>query len=374
VGGSRAAAWPLVRRDLGLSYAQVGLVLAIPGLIGSALDPLIGVLGDTRRRRALLVGGGAVVAASVALTAGSTGFWILLAALALGNPATGAFVSLAQATLMDLDPARRERNMARWTLAGSLGYVAGPLLLAAAVALGLGWRGLTAGLAVAAAALTLASRRMPMGERSDGHGLLKGVRSALAELRRREVLRWLGALEASDLMLDVLYGFLALYFVDVVGTDAVTAGLAVGVWTGAGLAGDALLLLVLRRVRGTLYLRRSAAAALAVYPAFLVLPGITAKLVLVALLGLLNSGWYAIPKASLYAELPDRSGTAVALGSVGGLAGALVPLGLGLLAGAVGLGVTMWTLLAAPVVLLALVPSRLPPRRPGLDAPPRDPG
>jgi FSR family fosmidomycin resistance protein-like MFS transporter len=359
VGGSRAAAWPLIRRDLGLSYAQVGLVLAIPGLIGSALDPLIGVLGDTRRRRTLLVGGGAVVAVSVALTAGSTGFWILLAALALGNPATGAFVSLAQATLMDLEPARRERNMARWTLAGSVGWVAGPLALAAAVALGLGWRGMTAALAVAALVLTLATRRIQVTDcylqEDEEQSLVAGLRRAAAELRRREVLRWLAALEASDLMLDVLHGFLALYFVDVVRTDAVAGGLAVAVWTGAGLLGDALLLILLRRVSGAAYLRWSALAAVAVYPAFLAVPGTAAKLVLVAALGLLNSGWYAIPKARLYAELPERSGTAVALGSVGGLAGAIVPLALGFLAGAFGLGATMWLLLAAPVALLALV-------------------
>src|SRR5207245_169448 len=80
-------------------------------------------------------------ALSAALTSVSVGFWTLLAALLIGNPATGAFVSLAQATLMDLDPAHRERNMACWTLAGSFGYAGGPLLLAGATWLGLGRRG-----------------------------------------------------------------------------------------------------------------------------------------------------------------------------------------------------------------------------------------
>ena len=80
------------------------------------------------------------------------------------------------------------------------------------------------------------------------------------------------------------------------------------------------------------------------------------KLVLVALLGLLNSGWYAIPKAGLYAALPGRSGTAVAVGGIGGLLGACVPLMLGFIAGSAGLAVTMWILLLAPVMLLALAP------------------
>ena len=89
VGGTRAAAWPLIRRDLHLSYAQVGLVLAVPGFIGSALDPLVGALGDTRHRRTVLVWGGLAFALSAAASAGAIGYWTLLAALVVGNPGVG---------------------------------------------------------------------------------------------------------------------------------------------------------------------------------------------------------------------------------------------------------------------------------------------
>jgi fucose permease len=117
---------------------------------------------------------------------------------------------------------------------------------------------------------------------------------------------------------------------------------------------------VLRRAAGWSYLRWSAAAALVAYPAFLVAPGGAAKLALAALLGLLNSGWYAIPKAGLYSALPGRSGVAVAVAGAGGVGAAAVPLGLGFLAGDVGLGPTMWLLLLAPAALLALGPRRGP--------------
>ena len=89
------------------------------------------------------------------------------------------------------------------------------------------------------------------------------------------------------------------------------------VGTGAGLVGDWALLWMLRRVPGRTYLRASAFAALAAYPIFLLVPDYGAKLGLVVLLGLLNSGWYAIPKAGLYAALPGRSGAAVAVGGIG---------------------------------------------------------
>jgi FSR family fosmidomycin resistance protein-like MFS transporter len=163
-------------------------------------------------------------------------------------------------------------------------------------------------------------------------------------------------LEAADLLGDVFHGYLALYFVDVARVDAAAAAFGLAVWTAGSLVGDALLLLVLRRMRGATYLRVTALAVLVAYPAFLLVPGYGAKLVLAGLLGLLNAGWYAIPQAGLYEVLPGRSGAAVAVGGLGGLFGASVPLVLGFVAGTAGLTTTMWILLAGPAALLALLP------------------
>ena len=328
------------------------MLLALPSLVGCLLDPLIGAVGDTRFRQTSVVTGGAAFAASIALVAGASGFWALLVALLVANPASGAFVGLSQATLMDLLPAERERSMARWTLAGSFGYVGGPLLLSAAVWAGFGWRAALDSLAVLAVPLVLAARRTPTIDPAALRSFAGSLRSALAALRRREVLRWLAVLEAADLLLDVFHGFLALYLVDVGRLDPGAAAIGVAVWTGAGLVGDWLLLHLLRRVDGLRYLRTSALLSLALYPAFLVVPSPAGKLVLVAFLGLLNSGWYAIPKARLYETLPGQSGAAVAVGGIAGLAGAAVPLVLGVVAESFGLGTTMWILLFAPLALL----------------------
>jgi FSR family fosmidomycin resistance protein-like MFS transporter len=222
--------------------------------------------------------------------------------------------------------------------------------------IGATWRLPLAALAAAAVPLAFAVRWLP---RAPAAADMSGAwHHARAALRRLEVLRRLAVLEAADLLVDILHGYLALYFVDVAHVDAGAAALGVAVWTAAGLIGDWSLLWVLRRMRGGRYLRRSALAALAAYPAFLLVPGYPAKLALVAVLGLLNSGWYAIPQAGLYESLPGRSGAAVAVGGVGGMVGACVPLALGFVAGAVGLGPTMWILLLAPLALLALTPKR----------------
>ncbi|HEY9283534.1 MAG TPA: hypothetical protein VIP46_08775, partial [Pyrinomonadaceae bacterium] len=184
----------------------------------------------------------------------------------------------------------------------------------------------------------------------------EGAAAAWRALRRREVVRWLALLELADLMLDGFHGFIALYFVDAVGLAEGRAAVAVAVWTGVGLAGDLLIIPLLERVRGLSYLRWSALASLALLPALLAAPGVAAKLVALALLGLANSGWYAILKAQLYAALPGRSSTAVSLHSTAGLVGGLVPLALGLFAERFGLAAMMWLLLASPVSLLALIP------------------
>jgi FSR family fosmidomycin resistance protein-like MFS transporter len=184
-------------------------------------------------------------------------------------------------------------------------------------------------------------------------------------LRRPIIWRWLILLEFSDLMLDVLLGFLALYFVDVVGVSPAEAGLAVAVWTGAGLAGDFLLIPLLERVRGLDYLRVSVLIKCGLYPAFLLLPGVAPKVALLALLGFLNAGWYAILQARLYSAMPGQSGTALALTNVSGMVGGLIPLGLGFVAERYGLGATMWLLLAGPLALLVGLARRTETETPG---------
>ena len=163
VDGAWTTAWPLVRADLHLSYVQVGVLLAVPPIVGNLVEPVFGLLGDAWDRRVLVRAGGAAFALALLLAALSQGFAPLLAALVLFNPAGGAFVGLSQATLMDAEPGRREHNMARWALAGSVGVMAGPLLVAAATRAGPGWRAALVLLAVAAALLLALTWRVPHG-------------------------------------------------------------------------------------------------------------------------------------------------------------------------------------------------------------------
>jgi FSR family fosmidomycin resistance protein-like MFS transporter len=294
-------------------------------------------------------------ALALVLAWGANGFGMLLLAFAVLGPASGAFVSLSQASLMDADPPARERNMARWVVSGSVGVVLGPLFLAGAVALGIGWRGAFLGCAIfTVPLLAVVTRARAASDRAGS--VAEAVRTTLGALRRVEVLRWLCLLELTDLLGDVLLGFAALYFVDVAAATPAIGALAVAVFGLAGLAGDTLLLVILRRMRGDTWLRLGAAGALVAYPAFLLLPWIPAKLALFGFLAVLRAGWYAIPKARLFDQLHGASGAAVAISTLGGLFGSLLPIGLGALAQQAGLGAAMWVLLGAPVALLILLP------------------
>jgi FSR family fosmidomycin resistance protein-like MFS transporter len=179
------------------------------------------------------------------------------------------------------------------------------------------------------------------------------VRMVLAALRDWSILRWALLINVADLLVDVFTGFLALYLVEVVHLAPTIAALAIAIRLGAGLAGDAVLVIVLERVTDLTVLRATAVAAALLYPGFLLAPGPVAKLVILALLSAATATWYPLLQARLYGSLPGRSSVAVTLSSAAGLAGGLGPLAVGLIAGAFGLSWALAGLVVVPLAVLA---------------------
>jgi MFS transporter, FSR family, fosmidomycin resistance protein len=395
VDGTKGAAMPLIQHDLALSYGQIGLLASVPLLLGSLLELPLGVLaGHGRRQRIAVLAGGAVFIVSLADAATAHSFAALLVAFVIFFPASGAFVSLTQSGLMDANPARQERHMARWNLAGSTGAVAGPFLLIAVLATGGSWR--TAYLVLAGCAVLawlgvarsgprpvtpLAPDRPGAADRAGaadrpgdmdragaadrpgdmdraGAAARPGdtdragaARQVLTALKQNGVIRWLVLLQVSDLLLDVLTGFLAIYLVDVVHATPAEAAFGVAVRLVAGLAGDIALVRVLERTAGLRVLTASVAATLVLYPGFLLVPGLWPKLALLAGLSIATAPWYPVLQARLYGSLPGQSGVAVTLTSAAALAGGAGPLAVGFLAERFGLAWALAGLLLAPVCL-----------------------
>jgi FSR family fosmidomycin resistance protein-like MFS transporter len=144
--------------------------------------------------------------------------------------------------------------------------------------------------------------------------------------------------------------------VDVVGVTTETALLAVALWTGVGLLGDVALIPLLERVRGLVYLRCSVLVNLVLFPAFLLVPDLTARLVLLALLGFFNAGWYSVLQAQLYSAMPGRAGSVLTVEAIFGPLSGILPFAVGAAAQAFGLGTAMWLLLLGPLALLVGLP------------------
>jgi len=363
--GVQNAVLPSLLQDLGMSYNQVGLLLGLPGVIGGLIEPAIMLLGDTRLRKALVVGGGIVICLSLLLIAGATSFGVVLFAFIISYPASGAFVSLIQATLMDLNPGREPQIMARWTAAGSLGNLIGPLLVACGFALGLGWRWNYIGLALIVVILVIfvLPRRFPK-QNADVGGYPTNIKRDLSRLlpnlwnavKDAGLMRWFILLELSDLLLDIFSGYAAIYFADILGYSPAQVGLLVGAIMLAGFASDILLIPLLERFPGRTIVRTSAALSIFVYIAWLLVPWAWAKLALVIAIQFTTLGWYQVLQGEAYAALPGKSGTVMAINSAVGLLGGSLAYSIGWTADRAGLPVAMWILLIGPLCLALFVP------------------
>lgn len=350
--GVKGAALPGIQHALGLGYGQIGLLASVPLLAGGLLELPVGLV---KNRRLMVLGGGVLFVAALAGVAFARDFTELLIALIAFFPASGAFVSLTQASLMDTDPERQAQLMARWDMAGWAGAVAGPLLLAGLLASGGGWRDAYLGVAALSGLAWLGVLRCPglPAAEAGADEPAPGVREVVAAARRWAVLRWLILLEVANWLTDVLTGFVAIYLVDVVHTSPAVAALVVAIRLGAGLAGDAVLVVLLERVSDTAVLRASAGVAALLYPAFLLVPGLAPKIVILAALSAATATWYPLLQARLYGTVP--SSVAVTLSSAASMAGGAGPLAVGLAAGMLGLPWALAGLSIVPVLLLILV-------------------
>jgi hypothetical protein len=174
------------------------------------------------------------------------------------------------------------------------------------------------------------------------------------------VLRWLAALEVANWLVDVLTGFVAVYLVDVAHYPAQVAALAVTIRMAVSAAGDLVLIRLVHQdddpasggAGDLVVLRVTAIAALPLYPAFLFVPGLAAKLVILAALSAATAVWYPLLQARLYRVTP--SPVAVTLSSAASMAGGLGPLAVAVLAATISLTAAMASLAVAPLALLAL--------------------
>jgi MFS transporter, FSR family, fosmidomycin resistance protein len=356
--GASAAALPAIRTQLGMGYLHIGLLLGLPPAIAAFIEPAVMLWGDTRARRSLIIAGGSVMTLCLLAIALATDFLSLLVPSILIFPASGAFVSLSQACLMDRHRGSETQAMARWSLAGSVGAVGGPMVFGAAILAGFGWRPMFALLAMLTAALTVSvvairnPREVPQG----GQSLRQLASGAWALAGDRRMTRWLLLLQMSDLMLDVLAAYMAMYLADVVRLAGPQLALALAAFTTFGLLGDAISLPLLDRIPGRRLVQISSVISAGIYAAMLLLHAPLLKLAALLLLGATRLGWYPVLQGEAFAVAPRRAGSVLALTSLSGLLAAGLAGVVGWFAAHAGLTAAMWLLLAGPACLLAFMP------------------
>jgi predicted MFS family arabinose efflux permease len=340
-----------IRRDLDLSYARGAALLALyPGI--GLVGGVFGVLADRHSRRLIAAGGALGYAAGLLLFAAGTNFPTLLLAIALMGFAGDAMVRATDVALVDVAGDRIEVAVARGTLLGTIGDLAGPALLAVCLTTGLGWRAafVAAGLGMAGYGMLLASQPLPAPSRpssappdDDSHP--RGEVTAV--LRDRRVFR-LGLQSALvDVFDEPFLAFAIAYLVATRGQPAGVATLTAGVGLAGGVAAAAWASRVERSgitpsTVGVLLVGGVGAIVLAAHPLVTALgaAGVGAAV---------NLAWISL-EARVLTLRPGQAGTTSAVVSAVAQVAVLVPLVAGVVADGAGVTTALLLYLAMAVV------------------------
>lgn len=346
---------PFAARDLGLSPAVVGLVVATPLLAGAALRVLLGWLADAYGPKR--IGGISIALVLVPLAwawlAADTLVEIFGVGLLLGVAGASFAVSLP---LAGSHYPRSHQGLALGVAgAGNSGtIVAG--LLAPRLAEHLGWHA-TFGLALLPVMLAAVAFRL-LAKEAPGERVRRSVKTLLSPLRERDCW-WLCGLYAVTFGGFVgLASYLPTLIVDRYGVSAVTAGTVSATAAGAGSLLRPVGGLLSDRWGGTsvlpaVYLLAAAGAvALAAVGGFAA--GIVLSMILLGALGTGNGAVFQVVSLRFGASLGLVTGV---VGAAGGVGGFLLPTLLGSLrqaTGSYGLGLALFAAIAAVCVLSVL--------------------
>jgi predicted MFS family arabinose efflux permease len=344
-----------LRHDLGLSYTGAAALLALyPGI--GVVGGVFGVLADRYSRRLIAAGGALGYAAGLLLFAVATNVPMLVIAVTVMGFAGDAMVRATDVALVDVAGDRLELAVARATLLGTIGDLAGPALLAVCLTAGLGWRAafVVAGLGMAGYALLLASQPLPAPTRpadATPDADQRPRQEVAAVLRDRRVFR-LGLLAALvDVFDEPFLAFAIAYLVTTRGQPAGVAALTAGVGLAGGVAAAAWASRVERAE-----ITPSAVAVLLVggVGAIVATPHpVGAALGAAGVGAAVNLAWISL-EARVLRLRPGQAGTTSAMVSAVAQLAVLVPLVAGVLADRAGVPTALLLYLALALVFATL--------------------
>lgn len=363
-----AGALEPIRRDLGLTYADVaGVLVALPA--GGLLGNLFVVSADyVSRRRLASLGAAAYGLAMFAFGIGHS-LPVLLAAAFAWGAASDAFVHGAGVALVDLAEDALPSTLARANAWSTLGDLLGPATLALAAALGVGWRGLFlgGGVAMFGYAAWLGVHRFPPPHPPRSAALsFAGVWTDLRAIAGdREVMLLAVLLGLWGLLDEPLQGFMIAYAERVRSLSPALAGAPVAAILVGGLIGYAAFERLVRQHSPRAVVVVCATLTAAALPAAIFAPLLPLQLAAAAAFGAAGAVLYTMLDSVVLALRPGQVGMTGAVVSTVGMVGMGFPALVGVVADRRGLGAGLALYAAIPLLIVALAAwwRRAPRRR-----------
>ncbi|MCA9939641.1 MAG: MFS transporter [Anaerolineales bacterium] len=355
---------PTMRVLLGLSFTQISLLSLVLNYVAAIVEPINGLLIDMWPRRRLLAWGAFFIGVSTMLVGLAPTFALLVVAYGVYGLGSGPLAHTGDVVLVEAHPAAPDRIFARATLLDTMGALLGPALVTFTFWLHFPWRWLLLSLGASSLvyAFFLLRTRFPVAagisqETEDGHGhMLAGMRANLRTVLTHPAARyWLLFSLAFDL-LETPFHFQTVWLAEEVGLSQALVGVFRVLEMVVGMVSLLALDRWRQRASARQVLRLAAAGVALLFPAWLFIPGIWPRFLLMVPLMFLLSMFWPIVRAQSLACLPGRAGAMTAALSLLGL----LPLTLllGLLADRANLPTAMFTGFAVGMASIVLLLSQ----------------
>jgi len=328
-------------------------LIALPagGLVGFVFE----VAADYVSRRWLSALGALSYGAAMIAFGLSDSIVLMTAAAFVWGASSDAFAHGAEVALVDLAGDELANALAKLNTWSSIGELLGPVTLAVASTLVVGWRGAFVGLGVMMLgyAALLASQRFPPPH--PGEHRPSPVAGVLAVLRDRRVVILAVAMGLFSLLDEPLAGFLIAFNEHVRRETAVIANAAILAWTLGQLAGFAAYDRITGERRPELVVLVSAVITGVALPIAVFAPWLLLRIAAMAAFGAAGAVFYVTLNAKVLALRPGQVGSVSAVVSLIGMVGMGFPGVVGAACDAFGLAGGLLLYVAVPVLILPLV-------------------
>jgi len=348
-----AGAFDAIRADLGVRYAVASaplIALSAGGVVGFFFE----VAADYVSRRWLSAAGALVYGAAMIAFGLAHSIWLMTAAAFVWGAASDAFAHGSEVALVDLAGDELPKALAKVNFWSSIGDLLGPITLAAASALALGWRGACVGLGLMMLgyAMLLASQRFPP-PHAGAHRTNPFV-GVLAVLGDRRVIALAIVMGLFGLLDEPLAAFLIAFSEHVRREPAVVANGLILAWTLGGLAALAAYDRIVGERRAARLVVASATVVALALPLGAFAPWLGLRFAAVALFGAAGAVFYVTLNAEVLALRPGQAGSVGATVSLIGMLGMGFPALVGAVADAFGLGAGLLLYALIPLLILPL--------------------